>query len=175
MEAWQLKPGKDGAEPTRYKIAAGERHPLAWDRPMQDRTLVVQIAGMRELAQVKMEEFGEHKLPGELHAEVFADGHARALRVSDKGAARSTTTDLTSRSGGTDDDLEARYSLQACDIICMHVYICACVCVHIHARTRAYTHTTHTHTTGHDGVAGNERDRCHAVHIILPYARVNVQ
>ena len=112
IEAWQLKAGKDGAEPTRYKIAAGERHPLAWDRPMQDRVLVVQVAGGRELAQVKMEEFGEHKLPGELHAEVFADGHARALRVSDTATARSTTTGLSSRSGGTDEDLEARYSLQ---------------------------------------------------------------
>lgn len=64
------------------------------------------------MAQVKMEEFGEHKLPGELHAEVFADGHARALRVSDTATARSTTTGLSSRSGGTDEDLEARYSLQ---------------------------------------------------------------
>ena len=102
IETWQLKASNAGAaaEPTRYKIAAGERHPVAWDRPMQGRVLAVQLPGVREPVQVKMEEFGEVKLPGELHGEVFADGYTRALRISDKATARSAVS--STRSGGTD-------------------------------------------------------------------------
>ena len=115
VEAWQLKPSPEGQE-TRHKIPMGSRYPLAWDRPMRERTLVVQVAGWRETVQVKMDQFQEVKLPGGLHGEVFADGHARALRIRDSTKAPSSSaassSAATGRSGGEGDDLDARYSLQ---------------------------------------------------------------
>jgi hypothetical protein len=158
IETWQLKASNAGAaaEPTRYKIAAGERHPVAWDRPMQGRVLAVQLPGVREPVQVKMEEFGEVKLPGELHGEVFADGYTRALRISDKATARSAVS--STRSGGTDEDLEARYvcvcvyvsiyrsavsstssggtdeDLEA-RYMCVYIYVCVCVYIYVYIYT----------------------------------------
>jgi hypothetical protein len=76
----------------------------------------VQVAGWRETVQVKMDQFQEVKLPGGLHGEVFADGHARALRIRDSSKAPSSSaassSAATGRSGGEGDDLDARYSLQ---------------------------------------------------------------
>lgn len=106
----QVKPNKESLS-TLYKIAAGSRLPFSWDRPMHDRQVELKVAGARDSVQIKMDQFGEHTLPGGLHAEVFADGSTRALRIRDKTKTPSNATGTTSRSGA-DGDEEARYSLQ---------------------------------------------------------------
>ena len=54
--------------------------------------VLLQVAGAREALLVKMDEFGELRLPGGLRGEVFADGSTRTLRIRDEHQAPSGTS-----------------------------------------------------------------------------------
>jgi vacuolar protein sorting-associated protein 13A/C len=115
IEAWQ-QAGKTGgaAPPARLKIGDGARVPLAWDRPMQERTLVLKASGVREEMLVKMDQFGHFKFgtgAASITAEVFADGSTRAVRLSSANTAGASVAGASSRGDGDDDVAFARYSL----------------------------------------------------------------
>ena len=65
--------------------------------------VLLQVAGAREALLVKMDEFGELRLPGGLRGEVFADGSTRTLRIRDEHRLEARARYDESRGGGSPD------------------------------------------------------------------------